>query len=375
VLAIKPRPENADSMVDMTPEHSGPAPAQPTRRSEPARPLDALAERLSRGASIPLVRDFSPTRAVEHHDVPGGSISPELALVDPELSALARRELPDAPWLSLGGHGSSAPAATPALAPPVVVVRDEPISAPRPVENDAGVTQPSVRSLQLVPPPELVGAAPLVVPPPAPAVVHHEHVPPPRVSARAATRSRRRRRYVPKIVIAALVASAAVVGMVWYQSPDAPTLTGPATTPPAESVARTGGSTSATPPSAKTSGAKGAQGAQSTTTTKPKPRSLPPIRQRIAASGFTIATGGQLLVDARGREIVQFELSTPCGTIRVVGAPIDRAGGFQAKAEPLSGVTGDVRGRFVSARAATGRVALSGARCSARTLQFRASRS
>ena len=372
-------------MVDMTPEHSGPAPEHPTRRSEPARPLDALAERLSRGASIPLVRDFAPTRPVEGHGTPGGhSVSPELALVDPELSALARRELPDAPWLAFGGHGSSAPAATPAFAPPVVVVRDEPISAPRPVtlerlpaaaEDDAGVMQPSVRPLQLVPSPEPARQAPLVVPPPAPAVVHHEHVPPPRVSARAATRSRRRRRYVPKIVIAALVASAAVVGMVWYQSPDAPTLTGPATTPPAESVAPTGGSTSATSSSAKTSGAKGAQGAQSTTTTKPKPRSLPPIRQRIAASGFTIASGGQLLVDARGREIVQFELSTPCGTIRVVGAPIDRAGGFQAKAEPLSGVTGDVRGRFVSARAATGRVALGGARCSARTLQFRASRS
>ena len=86
VLAIKPRPENADSMVDMTPEHSGVMPERPTRRSEPPRPSETLAERLSRGASIPLVRDFAPTRTVEDHDAPGRhSVSPELALVDPEL--------------------------------------------------------------------------------------------------------------------------------------------------------------------------------------------------------------------------------------------------------------------------------------------------
>jgi hypothetical protein len=385
VLAIKPRPENADSMVDMTPEHSGVMPERPTPRSEPPRPSETLAERLSRGASIPLPRDFAPTGTVEDHEAPGRhSISPELALVDPELSALARRELPDAPWLAFERHGSSAPAVTPASAPPTVVARDEPVTAPRPVplerlpapdEDDAGVTPASVRPLQLVPPPEQARPGPVLVAPPAatPAKVvsRHEHVPPPRVSAPAPSRTRRRRRYVTRVVIATLVASAVAVGMVWYQSPDAPSLTGPPTAPPAESVAPTGGSTPPTSSSAKTSGAQGAQ----PRSTKPKPPSLLPIRQRIAASGFTIASGGQMLVDARGREIVQLELSTPCGTIRVVGAPIDRRGGFRAKSEPRSGVTGDVRGRFVSARAATGRVALSGARCSARTLQFRANRS
>ena len=371
-------------MVDMTPEHSGVMPERPTRRSEPPRPSETLAERLSRGASIPLARDFAPTGTVEDHDAPGRhSISPELALVDPELSALARRELPDAPWLAFGGHGSSTPAVTPASAPPTVVARDEPVSAPRPVplerlpapdEDDAGVT-PSIRPLQLVPPPEQARPAPVVVAPPAAApakvVSPHEHVPPPRVSAPAASRTRRRRRYVTqgrdrRSRRLGRRRGHGLVPVARRAEPDRP---------PDRSAGRERGphrrlDASDVVEREDVGGTGGATEDDEAKASQPAADQAADRRQRVHdRERRTAARGRPWTRDrpVRALDPVRHDSGRRCA---------DRSrGGFRAKAEPLSGVTGDVQGRFVSARAATGRVALSGARCSARTLQFRASRS
>jgi len=60
-------------------------------------------------------------------------ISPELALIDPELAALARALLPDVPPTVRAGRSVPAPPKATAAAPPTLVARDdEPVPAPEP---------------------------------------------------------------------------------------------------------------------------------------------------------------------------------------------------------------------------------------------------
>jgi hypothetical protein len=357
---IKQPPATADALHEMTSDSHGVA-------SRPASPRDGYPPRAVAPARRPrdphVPAPSAPGRqsaaAGELRKMAGDAVSPELVLVDPVLAEAARRALPDQPWLAFVR-------ADPASHVPSHVV--ETSSEALPIDDARHNVVSLAPTLQVVPPPSVTEQAPATGAEASPHL--HRQVPRLRSGQRAAGGAAAGAPRVIRIRGSAIAAVAivAAVGLLWVnRSSDTPTLAErtDATPPAATSGAASSSAQRATAPGASAASKKQTAGV---------PR-VAPIRRRIAASGFTLSSGGQLLVGAQGRNITLLEVATRCGAVRASSAPIDRRGVFTAKATGVGGVVATLDGRFLSARRATGRMKLGGPGCAAGTVPFRATRS
>lgn len=239
-------------------------------------------------------------------------ISPELALVSPDLAQRARAELPDRPWEAFLPAG------------PVTVLR-------------------------LSMPVALVRPAPEVVVQPGP------------------VRRRRRRRRVPVggVVLAAF-AALLIAGSV-LPPRDAPTLS------PLSAKASVPGSTSPTQTTAPTPTPPAAPAVTSVSRpeTTRDPRPIPTALPRARPFGGYIFGGGYLRVDGTGRSIPELHVTLACLgplTVRRVGVGVD--GRFAARRLVPGRGTLTLVGVFTSSRRVHGTVRVSATGCGRRALGF-----
>ena len=214
-------------------------------------------------------------------------ISPELALVSPELAAIARAGLPDRPWEAF-------------------LPRREPAgdSAADPAVDEASRLRPPATAQPPIPPAEAEAAAVVV-------------------ASRGSSRGRPR---VPVgLVLLAAFAGLVIAGSV-LPVRDAPTLGPPSAqanglSVPQDPPATTPGVQAPTTPEQPTT-VPASPGPPSTTTTsrheQPAPRNASRVQVR-PRSGYVFARGSGLLrVDDRGRKIAELQSTVGCGRQLVV---------------------------------------------------------
>lgn len=279
-------------------------------------------------------------------------ISPELALVSPELAAIARAGLPDRPWE--------------AFLPP-------PAPAGDPVGDPVG---------------DLVGDEALRLRPPATAQRPSPPLEPVADPLPGTARRRSRRPRVPVgLLLLAAFAGLVVAGSV-LPVRDAPTL-GP---PPARANGLTApapGPVASTTPQVPPTVARAVTQAE-TVPSVPPPQSTPdrkntrlgPLPNPVGVSrprvrpqgGYVFAKGlGFLRVDARARTIVELRSSVGCGKqLSVYGIRIGADGRFSARrrAQGRDPLTVTVHGVFVGVAKVRGTIRVTRGRCDSGPVRF-----